>query len=152
MFGNITKGASAYAKVGVETGVTSASPHVLILMLYDGAIAAINSSIGAIQAGDIAKKGMLISKAIAIIDSGLRTSLDKSKGGELATNLENLYAYMSHRLLTANLHNNASELEEVRQLLQDLRHAWELIGKKAQETGSAPAGINGSMPARSIAA
>lgn len=55
------------------------------------------------QNGAIADKGMAISKAIAIIQEGLRLSLDKDKGGELAANLDALYDYMGHRLLQANL-------------------------------------------------
>ncbi len=41
MFSPGHAGANAYARVGVETGVMGASPHRLIVMLYQGARQAI---------------------------------------------------------------------------------------------------------------
>ncbi len=52
------------------------------------------------------EKGKSISKAIQIIDNGLRASLDKKAGGEIAEGLDALYEYMGARLLTANLNND----------------------------------------------
>lgn len=121
MFGTTSRGVNAYAKVGLETGVTSASPHKLIVMLYDGALAAIMTAITQMKAGNIEEKGKAISKAIQIIDNGLRASLDKEVGGEIARNLDALYDYMSRRLLDANIKNQPEILEEVRSLLADLR-------------------------------
>ena len=69
MFGTTQSGAHAYAKVGIETGVISASPHKLIVMLYDGAIVAISNATQQMKNGDIPAKGYSISKAIAIIES-----------------------------------------------------------------------------------
>ncbi|HJV88509.1 MAG TPA: flagellar export chaperone FliS [Noviherbaspirillum sp.] len=131
MFGSSLGGANAYARVGIETGVAAASPHKLIVMLFEGAMVAVASSIQHMQSGDIAKKGEAISKAISIIDNGLRASLDKKVGGEIALNLDALYEYMSNRLLTANLKNQPKVLEEVYQLLKGLKDAWESIAPKA---------------------
>jgi flagellar protein FliS len=127
MFGSTHSGANAYAKVGMETSVAAASPHKLIVMLFDGAMVAVASAIQHMQAGNIEKKGMAISKAISIIDNGLRASLDKKVGGEIALNLDALYAYMSDRLLTANVKNQPKVLEEVYQLLKGLKDSWEAI-------------------------
>ncbi len=131
MFGSSTGGANAYAKVGIETGVAAASPHKLIVMLFEGAMVAVASGIQHMQSGDIAKKGEAISKAISIIDNGLRASLDKKVGGEIALNLDALYEYMSNRLLIANVKNQRAVLDEVYQLLKGLKDAWESIAPKA---------------------
>lgn len=131
MFGSTYSGANAYAKVGVETGVVAASPHKLIVMLYDGAIVSLGMAMRHIRAGQIAAKGQSISKAIAIIESGLRASLNKEVGGEIAINLDNLYAYMVNRLIEANLGNKEDLLEEVQRLLQDLRDTWNRIDPTA---------------------
>ena len=140
MFGTMNSGAAAYAKVNMETGVSAASPHKLIMMLFDGAIVSVASAMNHMQAGDIAAKGQAISRAISIIDSGLRASLDKSAGGEVAENLEALYGYICNRLLEANLRNQQAYLEEVQKLLKDLRDAWAAIEPKAAEGQSqAPA-------------
>lgn len=136
MFGAMKNGASAYAKIGVETGVTAASPHKLITMLFDGAMVSLNSAATHMQAGDMAAKGQAISRVISIIENGLRASLDKSAGGELALQLDALYSYMTTRLLSANLNNQADLLTEVHNLLIELRGAWEAIEPK---TVSAPA-------------
>ena len=130
MFGSMQRGVNAYAKVGLETGVSAASPHKLIVMLYDGALAAIKSAASHMAAGNIAEKGAAISKALDIINNGLRASLDKKAGGEIASNLDSLYVYMTERLLTANLQNKSSLLDEVQTLLADLRDAWTQIGEK----------------------
>lgn len=127
MFGSTRSGANAYAKVGLETGVAAASPHKLVIMLFEGAMVAIASAIQQMQAGDIPAKGQSISKAITIIDSGLRASLNKEIGGEIALNLDALYGYMSSRLIIANLKNQPTILEEIYQLLKGLKDAWEQI-------------------------
>jgi len=133
MFGTMKRGVNAYANVGLETGIASASPHKLIVMLYDGALVALLSAKTNIAAGNIAAKGSAISKAISIIDNGLRASLDKDAGGEIAANLDALYDYMSRRLLHANLKNDVTIIDEVHGLLADLRGAWVEIGDKVQQ-------------------
>lgn len=140
MFRTQKHGVAAYAKVGTETGVFDASPHRLILMLFDGALAALGNARTQMQAGDLAGKGASISKAIAIIDDGLKASLDLSVGGQTAENLYALYEYMGHQLLLANLRNNPAIVEEVRGLLAELRTAWETIG-------SIPAAAGTEVPA-----
>ena len=137
MFGSASSGASAYAKVEVETGVLAASPHKLVVMLFEGAMIAISNAIQQMQAGDIAGKGKSISKAITIIDEGLRTSLDKKVGGEIALNLDALYEYMSNRLVIANLKNQPAILQEVHQLLKGLKESWEAIAP--QQSPAVPA-------------
>lgn len=136
MFGSMRSGANAYAKVGIETGVVAASPHKLIVMLFDGALAALATALQHMNTGNIPGKGQALSKAIAIIDSGLRASLDHKVGGDIAANLDALYEYMSNQLMTANLKNQPELIEEVQRLLQDLRSAWEAI---APEMPAAPA-------------
>ena len=127
MFGQNQRGVNGYAKIGVETGVLAASPVKLIVMLYDGAITACYSAIADMQRQDIIHKGAMLSKAISIIESGLRLSLDKKSGGEISESLDALYAYMSSRLATANVRNQPEIVQEVIKLLTDLKGAWEAI-------------------------
>jgi len=135
MFGTMQRGVQAYAKVGLESSAVAASPHELIVMLFDGALAAIHGARHHMKAHKIAEKGVAISRAIEIINDGLRASLDKKAGGEIAVSLDSLYQYMTSRLLQANLNNALEILDEVHGLLADLRDAWLSIGKKP----SAPA-------------
>jgi flagellar protein FliS len=150
MFGSAYGGANAYAKVGMETGVVAASPHKLIVMLFDGALAAIVTAMQEIQSGkemDISAKGHAISKAISIIETGLRASLDKNVGGEIAQNLDALYDYMSRRLLIANAQNDIGILTEVQTLLKDLRAAWEAIEPAPVPQAAAPTAQDPLIPA-----
>jgi flagellar protein FliS len=120
-------GISAYTKIGIDTSVSGADPHKLILLLYQGALLAISSAKNQMLRKDIAAKGKSISHAILIIDEGLKSSLDKNAGGELAQNLSALYDYMNQRLLVANLKNDVAALDEVTSLLSELKGAWEAI-------------------------
>ncbi len=134
-------GTSAYARIGLETGVLAASPHKLILMLFEGARIALTSALVHMKNGEITAKGEAISKAITIITSGLQASLQVKAGGELGERLNALYDYMSRRLLEANLHNKPEYIEEVARLLGELNEAWEAIG---------PASLAPAMPSPSL--
>lgn len=131
MFGSVQKGANAYASVGLETGVAAASPHKLIVMLFDGAQTSLTIALAEMQAKNIAAKGRAISKAIRIIEEGLRASLDKSAGGEIAGSLDALYQYIAKRLVQANLENKTEYIEEAQRLLGELRGAWLAIDPEA---------------------
>jgi flagellar protein FliS len=122
------RAASAYSEVGFETGVSTADPHKLILMLFEGALLQIGIATSALENRNIPARGHAISQAIEIVGNGLKISLDYEAGGELAERLGALYDYIIHRLLYANLHSSAPALKEVSTLLADLKGAWETIG------------------------
>ncbi|KAF7598168.1 MAG: flagellar export chaperone FliS [Candidatus Dactylopiibacterium carminicum] len=124
--------AAAYARIGVQTNVATADPHRLILMLFDGALMAINSGAVALESKDVQAKIKHIGKAIEIISMGLKASLDTNAGGELAQRLDALYDYMINRLIYANAFNTDVPLTEVAGLLRDLRDAWSQIGDAVQ--------------------
>lgn len=120
-------GSKAYQQVSLETSINQASPHQLIVLLFDGALNAIKLAKLYIEKGNIAGKGAAISKAINIIDNGLKSSLDMEKGGEIAINLDNLYQYISHQLVLANLHNDLVKLTDCYQLLDNIAQSWREI-------------------------
>ena len=126
-----------YHRVGVETGVGSASPHQLVTMLLNGALDSIAQARGAIQNRQIEAKCRAISKALAIVDEGLKSCLDLEHGGEVASNLDGLYGYVSSRLIHANLHSDDAALDECARLLTPIRDAWMAIAPAQQaETSS----------------
>ena len=148
MFGSSPRnGANAYSKISMETGVLAADSHKLILMLFDGAIMALHNAIEQMNAGKIPEKGRSISHAIAIVDRGLRASLNKEVGGELAINLDALYAYIVKQMLLANVHNQVERLVESQKLLKELRGAWEQIapGKTMQKEIHEPKNVEPDM-------
>lgn len=124
-------GAKAYAQVGLETGVNSASPHRLIVMLYDGAIEAIKRAKLYTEMSDTIEKVKAIDKALRIISDGLVAALDVKQGGDLAEQLLALYQYISKELVLANAKNDTAKMQEAMLLLEDLRSAWLEIGMTA---------------------
>lgn len=123
--------ASAYQQVGLATGVAAATPHRLVLMLFDGFDEALAQALGALRDGPVETKCRAIGRAARIVDEGLKSSLDLEGGGTLAADLRDLYAYVSLRLVQANLNNDAAALQECRRLMQPLREAWASIAPEA---------------------
>ena len=127
MFGSPQRGASAYEHTGVETGVMSADPHKLILMLFEGARVSIAKGLLAMERGDIPRKGEAIGRAIAIILEGLDASLSWEANPQMADRLASLYEYMALRLTEGNARNDPQPLRETDRLLAELEGAWRAI-------------------------
>ncbi|MDA3921251.1 MAG: flagellar export chaperone FliS [Salinisphaera sp.] len=120
--------ASAYEHLGLQSAALSASQHQLITMLFDGAATAMRKARVLDSAGDVPARGTALSKAIDIIERGLRAALDFERGGELAVQLDSLYDYMIRRLMLANLRSDMGMVSEVEQLLDNVASAWKQIG------------------------
>ena len=114
------KGTQAYAQIGVESAVMSASQQQLVTMLFDGVLSALVRASLFMQDNNQQGKGVSLSKAINIIENGLRVSLDEESKDELTQNLIALYSYMVRRLLQANLRNDVSAVEEVEALMRNI--------------------------------
>ncbi|MDU4092231.1 MAG: flagellar export chaperone FliS [Pantoea sp.] len=121
------QGTHAYAQVDLHSKVAGATPHQLITMLFEGAHSAIVRARLYFENGNIAKRGEMISKAINIIDNGLRSALDFDKGQHIALDLDALYRYMSRTLLNANLNNDPSQLTHVDEILMNIADTWKEI-------------------------
>ncbi len=139
MFSPAQSGANAYARVGVQTGVMGASPHKLIVLLYQGARKAVAQARMHLQMGNVGPRCEAISKAIRIVESGLQLALNAEAGGEIAQRLNALYGYMTRRLLEANIEQSESKLVEVDRLLATLEEAWLAIAPEGERPGAMPA-------------
>lgn len=120
------RGVNQYANIHNESGLADASPHYLIQMLMDGFLARVNTAKGAMTRSDMELKSIYISRAIAIV-GGLNEAIDLEKGGEIAANLNQLYNYMSRRLLQASCENNVEILDEVASLMREIKEGWDAI-------------------------
>jgi len=116
--------AHAYSNIGLETQVLSASPERLITLLFEGALSAIAKARLHLQMGHIAERGMAISKAIDIVDSGLKLSVDTDSGGDVAKNLVATYELVLYNLMQANLHADEERLNVAENLLKSVSEAW----------------------------
>lgn len=117
-------GYQAYQKNKYQT----ASPHRLTLMLYNGAIQFASKAQLAIREQNISETNRLIQKTQDIVYE-LMSSLNIKEGGELARNLRDLYLYMVDRLIEGNIKKSEDSVVEVIRILEDLKTAWEEIGK-----------------------
>lgn len=127
-FGGHRSMSGVYHRVGVQTGVDGASPHRLVEMLFDGLMDAITQGRGAMRAGNVELKTRALSRAVRIVDEGLKASLNLEAGGKLAQDLCDLYAYVTLRLTQANLRDDEAALDECQRLLEPVREAWTSIG------------------------
>lgn len=113
----------AYANIGLETQVFSATPEQLISMLFEGACAAIAKARIYFEQGNIAERGLSISKAIDIVDSGLKAAVNKDQG-DVATHLIASYDLIQYHLTYANLHSDPSRLDIAENMLKTIGQAW----------------------------
>lgn len=132
---------SEYKNVSVTSGVEDATPHRLIQMLMEGAQDRISTAKAHLSHEDMAGKGRHISGAISII-SGLQSSLDAEKGGEISANLDDLYDYMVRRLGLAGAKNDSEILDEVSSLLLKIKSGWDIIPNQLA-TGSGEPPVSG---------
>ncbi len=127
--------ASEYQSTGTYSGVMYADPHSLITQMFDGALRGIAQAKGAMDRNDLSLQGELISKSIQIIAS-LDACLDHEKGGDLSTNLSQLYEYMILTLTKANMNNDMDQLNEVTKLILEIKSAWiQIAPTDAQKAG-----------------
>lgn len=120
-----------YQSIATQSRVADASPHRLIQLMMERALAKIDLAKTQVAEGKVAEKGNNISDAISIIN-GLQASLNHSADQRLSENFDALYAYMMRRLLEANLHNDRSMLSEVANLLRELKEAWDAIADQVE--------------------
>ena len=126
----LNKGLAQYQQVNTESGVENATPHRLIQMLMEGVLQRLAEAKGALQRSAVSDKGEAIGKALSIV-GGLRDSLNREVGGEMAENLDDLYEYMQRRLLEANITNSEDIIDEVMALMRTIKSGWDGIADQA---------------------
>lgn len=123
---------NAYAQYN-NSKVLTASPAELTLMLYDGAIKFCNIAEEAIDQTDMQKAHNNIIKVQNIIDY-LRKTLDMKYA--VAQDFENIYVYLSRRLVEANIKKDKEILEEVNSHLHSVRDTWKEVMRINKEKGT----------------
>jgi len=106
----------SYRRIATQT----APPGQLVLMLFDGALSALDRALLGFGFTDIAERNSAIHNNIRELNS----SLDLEAGGELASTLRSLYSYFERRLIATNLKKSRQGIDEVIPMLKGLRDAW----------------------------
>jgi flagellar secretion chaperone FliS len=126
------RAAFAYHNMHVESQISGmATPHRLVSMLFDGLFESLAKAKGAIGNGDIEIKGRALGKAVAIVEEGLRASLDLKGGGKVAQDLNELYIYVARRLTWANFKNDIEAIDECVRIMKPVQDAWNSISPDA---------------------
>ncbi|MBF9014722.1 MULTISPECIES: flagellar export chaperone FliS [unclassified Oceanispirochaeta] len=125
-----------------QTKVKTASQGRLIVMLYDEALKQLDIGIEEMNRPQkrLDKVHNCIVKTQDVITE-LMASLDFEKGGDIATNLYNLYMFFNKQLLQANMDKTSDSLSEIRRMMNELRTAWASI-EGQPHTGASPLGVN----------
>lgn len=108
-----------YKSIQIET----ATPERLLLMLYDGAIRFLSIAKQAMIDKQIETSHTHLLKGEAIIIE-LMSVLNFEVGGDISKNLFSLYDFMYRHLVQANVKKEPEMVQEVIDLLTDLRKTW----------------------------
>ena len=123
-----------------EIAIKTANPLQLVVILYDGAIQALQEAQGHLQQKNIPQRARCLNRAIAII-SELQACLNFKEGHEIAGSLDRLYNYMKNRVFQANVQQDPEMMTEVILLLENLRTAWRELARQGQAPGASPAAL-----------
>jgi len=117
-------------------------------MLYDEAVKQLDLALEIIGSGKvkpetIERLNKAVVKAQEIVTE-LMASLDFDAGGEIAHNLFSLYNWFNRELLQANISKDAVRVQAVRNMMNDLRSAWQEIAARtsAEANGRPSSGVN----------
>ncbi len=134
---------NAYMTQYQNNQILTATPEQILIMLYDGAIRFCNQAMHAMDSGNKVVQAEKINRTMAIVCEFANT-LDHEIGGEIATDLDALYAFMTRELTRANLEGDRKALEVVTGLLSELREAWIEAAKIYVEERRIPSDTAGS--------
>ncbi|MGJ8581301.1 MAG: flagellar export chaperone FliS [Psychromonas sp.] len=106
--------------------IEQADPHTLVSLIMQHIQGNLAGAKGAIERKEIENRNNMLTRVIGLIGE-LQNSLDMEKGGEISTNLYDLYAYMIRRVTQANRQNDAEPLTEVLKLITEIKSGWDGI-------------------------
>ena len=130
MFGNAAYASNAYRRLAAESSALGADSHQLIALLFTASLAAIGQARSALTRRDIAAKAVASSKAIRLVDEGLKVAVDRSQGA-IGESLYQIYDYCTRRLILANAQNDDTILQEVQALIEPVAQSWKAMKQGA---------------------
>ncbi len=118
-----------YQQVKTTSAVVTSDGYRLVQLLLEGALDRLAMAKGHMERGELAEKGERLGRVLDILTQ-LRGSLDMERGGEIARNLRDLYDYMEAVLIRANLDNSSERLDEICDLLREIKTGWDDVGPR----------------------
>lgn len=126
--------AAQLSKAYLLTKVMTASTHEVVVYLYEGVIGHVHRAREAMEAGNRAKSGMAIDRAIAILIQ-LSGSLNYQANSKMALRLDSIYHHLIHNLTLANAHCDQDSLDSCESILTILHDAWKQAAAMEAEKG-----------------
>ena len=127
--GKFGAGSARYQSVDLSSRIEGATPHQLVQIMYEELLKALDAMAFATLRGDYVQRGQRQSKALAIL-TGLETSLDFDKGGDIAAGLVVIYREARRLVVAGGRDGDAQQVIRAREIVQDIAAAWEAIGKR----------------------
>lgn len=121
------------------TAVQSAGPEKILLMLYEGAIKFTKLAITAAEQKKIADRCTNIGRAYDIIME-LNNTLDHKIGGQIASNLEQLYMFIMEQYTKANISGDPEPLRVSLRILENLYEGWKGAVDQVKKSSEAKEG------------
>ena len=119
----MSQGYRKYSQAYQKAAVNTVDQRKLIVLLYEGAIKYLSIAVKKIGEGDYYESHTNLVRGKSII-AELLASLNMEQGGDIAANLQRLYAYIFNELIDANMQKDAPRIEQVILILRDLKDAW----------------------------
>lgn len=128
-YGRFRAGTARYQSVDIASRIEGATPHRLVQIMYEELLKSLDAMAFATSRGDYVQRGEHQSKSFAIL-TGLETSLDFDKGGQIAVDLVAIYRE-ARRLVTAGgREGDARLVMQAREMIQEIAAAWDAIGQR----------------------
>ena len=128
-YGKFRAGTARYQSVDIASRIEGATPHRLVQIMYEELLKALDAMAFATARGDYVKRGQHQSKVLAIL-TGLETSLDFDKGGQIAVDLVAIYREARRLAVAAGRDGDAKLVTQAREMIQEIAAAWDAIGKR----------------------
>ncbi len=128
-YGRFRAGTARYQSVDISSRIEGATPHQLVQIMYEELLKALDAMAFATARGDYVQRGQHQSKVLAVL-TGLETSLDFDKGGQIAVDLVAIYRETRRLVVAAGREGDARLVTQAREMIQEIASAWEGIGKR----------------------
>jgi len=128
-YGRFRAGTARYQSVDIASRIEGATPHRLVQIMYEELLKALDAMAFATARGDYVQRGEHQSKVLAIL-TGLETSLDFDKGGQIAVDLVAIYREARRLVIAGGREGDAQLIGQAREMIQEISNAWDAIGRR----------------------
>ena len=118
-----------------ETEVLTATPGQLVVLLYDHLLLSLRRARTAMDARDVEAQSVSLEKGRDVLTE-LLVTLDRDRGGEVASNLAALYSFLLGELVQVGIRGDVARLDRVTGMIGDLRDAFALASTSVVATAA----------------